>query len=815
MLKRICKWMNLLHLWRYKKFVKYQFYCIFFLLRYKKFVKYQCYCIFFLVHLLKLCLLWQGLEGLSIGVSDEATFETDDDDVVSSEAGEGIEEIIYIDNKEDILCMDLKGSSPHETRKFEFSSLDMAYEFYNWYARMNGFAARKSKMIKSNKGEILQQNFVCHRQGFREDRGLTIENRKRECKPKTRCGCEAKFRVHIDMFSQRWLITVFTDQHNHELLDEEYHGMLAAHRKMKESDIMQVNDMLKVGIGPSRFYSSLANQSGGYEKIGFRKKDIYNQIGKQRLLKRCDGKNALQYLHGLASNDSMMFYRHTIDGEGRLEHLFWCDGISQLEYNVYGDVLAFDATYGTNKYHCPLVVFSGVNNHNHNVIFAGAIVANEKEETYVWVLEQFLEAMSGKSPISVITDGDLAMKNAIKTVFPNAYHRLCAWHLIRNATSNVGIPEFVGRFRICMLGDYDLGEFRRKWTEMVDTFGLHDNKWDKELYAKRKMWATAHICGKFFAGFRTTSRVEGLHSEMGKFLNSRYNLTDFLLHFHRCLNYMRFKEVEADFSSNYGDPVLQTRFQSMERCAGKLFTREVFLIFRDILARSADMVVTACNQTYTCFIYTVCKYQASKREWNISFYQDDDVFKCSCKKMESFGLPCEHIIALLVFLDVAELPKTLVAPRWTKNAKEAVCSTNKPLPKYWDSHKSARYSALLFRYMRLSKLASESGDDFNDHMEQAAADIQKMETKRGLHDGGATDSSQSDHELLRDPAPVRSKGCDALASSHIRKKRKRTRCSTCREVGIINKRVQYVDIMLTRPIHHMKIITTMTSVTTL
>ncbi|XP_039684068.1 protein FAR1-RELATED SEQUENCE 5 [Medicago truncatula] len=293
----------------------------------------------------------EGLEGLSTGVTDEATFEIDDDDVVSVEAGEGSEEIIYIDNKEDILCMDLKGTSPHETRKFEFSSLDMAYEFYNWYARMNGFAVRKSKMIKSNKGEILQQTFVCHRQGFREDRGLTIENRKRECKPKTRCGCEAKFRVHIDMFSQRWLITVFTDQHNHELLDEEYHGMLAAHRKMKESDIMQMNDMLKVGIGPSQFYSSLANQSGGYEKIGFRKKDIYNQIGKQRLLKRCDGKNALQYLHGLASNDSLMFYRHTVDGEGRLEHLFWCDGISQMDYGAYGDVLAFDATYGTNKRH--------------------------------------------------------------------------------------------------------------------------------------------------------------------------------------------------------------------------------------------------------------------------------------------------------------------------------------------------------------------------------------------------------------------------------------------------------------------------------
>ncbi|CAK8543113.1 unnamed protein product [Lathyrus sativus] len=91
---------------------------------------------------------------------------------------------------------------------------------------------------------------------------------------------------------------------------------------MKESDIMQMNDMLQVGIRPSQFYGSFANQSKGYKKIGFHRKDIYNQIGKQRLLQRRDGKNALHYLRGLPSDDSMMFYHHTVDGEGRLEHLF-------------------------------------------------------------------------------------------------------------------------------------------------------------------------------------------------------------------------------------------------------------------------------------------------------------------------------------------------------------------------------------------------------------------------------------------------------------------------------------------------------------
>lgn len=165
---------------------------------------------------------------------------------------------------------------------------------------------------------------------------------------------------------------------------------------MSESDIMQMNSMLNVGIDPPHIYGSFGSQCGGFEKIGFRRKDIYNQIGKQRHMQQSDAKSALKYLRGLASDDPMMFYRHSVDDEGRLQHLFFCDGYSRIDFQVYGDVLAFDATYGKNKYQCPLVVFSGVNNHNKSIIFGGAIVANETEDTYVWVLQQFLEAKFGK-----------------------------------------------------------------------------------------------------------------------------------------------------------------------------------------------------------------------------------------------------------------------------------------------------------------------------------------------------------------------------------------------------------------------------------
>ncbi|KAJ1438939.1 Zinc finger, SWIM-type [Sesbania bispinosa] len=161
-----------------------------------------------------------------------------------------------------------------------------------------------------------------------------------------------------------------------------------------------------------------------------------------------------------------MYIQHTIDHEGRLQHLFWADGISQMNYMVYGDVLAFDATCGKNKYLLSLVVFSGVNNHNRSTIFVGVVVSNETEETYVWLLNQFVKAMKGNEPKAVITDGDNAMKNAIKRVFPNAHHRLCAWNLLCNETSNVGKPGFTAKLKKCMIGDYDLDEFRQMWDEL-------------------------------------------------------------------------------------------------------------------------------------------------------------------------------------------------------------------------------------------------------------------------------------------------------------------------------------------------------------
>ncbi|XP_057439852.1 protein FAR1-RELATED SEQUENCE 5-like [Lotus japonicus] len=459
--------------------------------------------------------------------SDEAQGTDSDEEDDENESENVVEEQnvdveppteIAINGIEDLGMVNFKQLSVNDIVTYHFPDREVAYLFYSWYARMHGFAARKAKVLKNNHGDVIQQIFVCFREGKRKEKEEPEvdvhagEKRKRFPKKATRCECKAYCQVHVHKDNKRWHVRSVCDDHNHVLVEENLIGLAPTHRRMNEADIAQLNCFRKSGITTPQAYGVFANQMGGYQNVPFGPRQMYNEKFKKKKVEVCDARGVIAFLRNLKENDPDLMWKHTSNEEGRLDKLFWSDGCSRDNYLLFGDVLAFDATYKKNKYKRPLVIFSGVNHHNQTIIFAAALVSNEKEETYVWLLHNLLDAMRGKAPVSVITDGDPAMKNAIKSVFPNAHHRLCAWHLLRNAVSNVAEPKFVQMFSRCMLWDLEIVEFEERWAQMVIECGCEDNVWVHDLYERKKMWAAAYMRDEFFAGFRTTSRVEGLHA---------------------------------------------------------------------------------------------------------------------------------------------------------------------------------------------------------------------------------------------------------------------------------------------------------------
>ncbi|RYR51587.1 hypothetical protein Ahy_A06g026579 isoform G [Arachis hypogaea] len=512
-----------------------------------------------------------------------------------------IEAAYAVDSVQDITSLKLSENFAKEIGKYHFSTLQLAFDFYMKYSKSKGFSARKSKTFKNSSGEIYRQMFVCHRQGFRMEKYYTMEKRKKEPRLDTRTGCEARMDVKFVPEIGRWHIFYFSDEHNHDLLDTQFSAMLPVHRKMSEADIMQMMNMLKSGISTSQIFGLLASQAGGYEFVGYGPRDI------------------------------------------------------QLDYRLFGDVIAFDATYKKNKYSCPLVIFSGVNHHNQTTVFAAALIADETTDTYVWLLRQLMFAMKGKTPTSIITDGAMAIRNAVRDVFPEVRHRLCAWHLIRNATSNVGNPSFTPKFRKIMTGDYEIPVFKRKWVQLIEEFGIEDKPWVINMYEEKHMWATAYLRGKFFAGFRTTSRCEGLHSVVGR--------------------------------------------------------------------------------------------------------------------MESFGIPCENIVKVLVDRDIREIPRSLVLDRWTKKVKSAL---NDPCGFTRDAVVISRQSALVEFSKQLAAVAAKVPERYEEtrdlimglYSSYKAAD----EGDNQPHSGVARSSNPYVHPTTG-------------GSGQPSKKKKRQRCSVCQMEG--------------------------------
>ncbi|XP_028065510.1 protein FAR1-RELATED SEQUENCE 5-like [Camellia sinensis] len=278
-----------------------------------------------------------------------------------------------------------------------------------------------------------------------------------------------------------------------------------------------------------------------YENVGFVRTDLHNHIQAERRaeVEDDDAEGALVYLCAKLDVDAHFFYKYDVCNDNKLQNLFWADSKSRADYTKFGDMLIFDSTYRTNAYKKPFVMLASVTSHFRTTIFACVLLANETSETYTWVLETFMEAMGNKASVSVLTDGDKAVRKAIRRVFPDARHRLCNWHLGKNVVSNVHISGFAHAFKQCMDMETDETKFEHGWKTMVENFGLQTNSWVLKTYEKRHMWAEAYMRGHFFAGMKSTQRLECMNAYFNPFLQHKLKLHEFVRHYNRALARIR------------------------------------------------------------------------------------------------------------------------------------------------------------------------------------------------------------------------------------------------------------------------------------
>ncbi|KAH1198125.1 Protein FAR1-RELATED SEQUENCE 6 [Glycine max] len=99
-----------------------------------------------------------------------------------------------------------------------------------------------------------------------------------------------------------------------------------------------------------------------------------------------------------------------------------------------GFVAVIISTYKTNRYRLPLLDFVGVTPTVMTFSAAFAYLEGECLNDVVWALERFRGIFLRRDvlPQVIVTDRDLTLMNAVKTVFPECTNLLCSFHINKN-----------------------------------------------------------------------------------------------------------------------------------------------------------------------------------------------------------------------------------------------------------------------------------------------------------------------------------------------------------------------------------------------
>ncbi|XP_073015706.1 protein FAR1-RELATED SEQUENCE 5-like [Primulina eburnea] len=532
--------------------------------------------------------------------------------------------------------------------------------------------------------------------------------------------------------------------------------------------------MSEAGIKPSSVLSYMEKESHGVENLGFIRKDAYNYLnyvtkGHSRV-ENGDAFELIRYFKTKSNEEDLFYWDIQMDENGRLSNFFYRDSRARIDFEYFGDVLSFDTTYRTNRYNLICAPFVGINHHMDNVMFGLAFMSDETETSFQWLFKTFLESMGGKQPETIFTDQCQAMMNAIESVFPCSQHRLCQWHISKNAPSHLGNlnvnHEFKGMFMKCMQFCDSEEEFDVVWKKMIGEFGLENHSWLRGMYKLRHKWSTAFSNQKFCAGLKATSRSECTNSVLKDGGKRTFTLFEFVNRFEKIQKRWRIKENEKDYKCRHKMPTLVVKNQPLLQHAAFVYTIDIYKIFEKELVNSLNIEFDH-PPTFTGnpMKFDIRSVGQSNRIQNVTFDVETNEIKCTCHYFETVGVLCKHILIVLKFMNVHSIPTTYIKMRWTKTIRNRIqCCENFSMECGKDSDVVYRNQMMRLCYDLITKstVHVDSKNLIKRRLQSLSLEINEMFQNMKLDVEIAGEIvGEDDHDMnqmiVRDPAHIRSK----------------------------------------------------------
>ncbi|KAG6428030.1 hypothetical protein SASPL_112278 [Salvia splendens] len=586
-------------------------------------------------------------------------------------------------------------------------------------AREASFSARYSNS-KKNKvtNEVVWKQFVCFKAGQTDEarsvkRALSGGPIKTRTRGKVRTDCKAKMSIIKQQTGSDWSVSVFTEEAN-----------IPTCHQMQLSEI----------------------ECGGPENVGCTERDIRNfERDLRDEQKGIDAETVIEFFTSEKEKDSTFSFVYETDSGNMFKRCLWADSRSRMTYSVFGDVIGFDSTYNTNN--------------------------DEKTDSYIWLLNKFLEAMPTDAPIAIITDQDPAMTKAIAQVFPKTVHRYCLWHILNKFSEKISPVAFRDHYKsIKNVKKISTSpeEFEQSWVEVIKYAKLEQNSWILLMYELRHKWIPAYFSHVFFAGMSSSQRSESSHSFFKKYVSNKNSLMDFITRFNRALRRQRHNELVADHIDMNEHPKIKTNCP-METQMVKVYTKKKWMEFQEEMSRSHGYSVqhaSTRDESDDIVIYNVMSFQScssSKPRLLVHDIRRDHI-SCNCGKFEFDGIPCRHMLAFFRISQIFELPDRYLLKRWAREAKVGIVYTMDD-----ENTNDDPTNFLVSRRSKLSYKASILIDDapltnertkfLDEQLDYLHGKIKEMSSSPTTVYGSQKGERSNKSRKIGDPSGIRTKRC--------------------------------------------------------
>ncbi|KAJ1691977.1 hypothetical protein LUZ63_016132 [Rhynchospora breviuscula] len=591
--------------------------------------------------------------------------------------------------------------------------LDEAWTYWKSFGGRNGFGVRKCYGRKGKDNIHSSYTFVCACEGERkkDKRDYLTKNPRAE----TRRGCKVLLALKFDKNCQQYKVKKCHLEHNHPLQKPEACYLIPTQREVPEIALIDINLADMSGIRPKESHELLSRQAGGVRSIGYTKDDLKSCLRDKRkkAMEYGAAVSILKYFEKRASEDPFLQHFEDITKNKEIANIVWMDGTMRVAYGRFGEVVIFDTTFGTNNEKWALGTFVGLNNFREIVIFGAALMCDQTTESFAWVFTKFVEANGGKKPITMFTDQDMAIGNALKQVLPNTKHGLCVWHIMKNAQKKLckykkkndkndkddkndnddeddeddkddnndnddsndkkDKQGLMGEFLKCLFKYEEEEEFEKAFEALAGKLDKKDEKWKNGIYECKEKWAYCFMKNSYTLGIRSTQASESMNSDLKNYLSCKLDVNRFMEQFDRVVDAKREKEVKTEYEMRKKLP--RVRYNIPIICeAGKLYTPNIFELFhKECEFFGSAYIESIDGHTYTVgMCNNINDKECSRKSRQVVWNRDDQSIACSCKKFERVGILCCHAIKVLDRDDIKNIPPNYILKRWTQNANDDI-----------------------------------------------------------------------------------------------------------------------------------------------